>query len=58
MSSVAEGVKNIIELKQFTRHKSFFALDRYLHLFDNRQEIAELASFEIKTGATTGATFK
>ena len=57
-TKVAEGVKNIIELKQFTRHKSFFALDRYLHLFDNRQEIAELASFEIKTGATTGATFK
>jgi hypothetical protein len=25
---------NIIELKQFTRHKSLASLERYLHLFE------------------------
>lgn len=38
---------NIIELKQFTRHKSLASLERYLHLFDNRKEIAELAKFNL-----------
>jgi len=44
------------ELQQFTRHESLIALKRYLHLFDNRREIAELANFKIKTGVTTGVT--
>ena len=55
-TEVAKGVKNVIELQQFTRHESLTALKRYLHLFDNRREIAELANFKIQTGATTGAT--
>ena len=57
-TKVATGVKNVIELQQFTRHKSLIALKRYLHLFDNRREIAELSNFKVKTGATTGATIK
>jgi len=55
-TEVAKGVKNMFELQQFTRHESLIALKPYLHLFDNRREIAELANFKIKTGATTGAT--
>ena len=55
-TEVAKGVKNVIELQQFTRHESLTALKRYLHLFDNRREIAELANFKIHTGVTTGVT--
>ena len=54
ITEVAKQVKNVFELKQFSRHKSISQLDRYAHNFED--EIVELASFELNTGATTGAT--
>ena len=54
ITEVAKQAKNVFELKQFSRHKSISQLDRYVHNFED--EIVELASFELNTGATTGAT--
>ena len=56
ITRVAKKVRNTWELQDYSRHKSVASLERYRHHFDNKQAIAEYASFPLNNDVTIDVT--